>query len=204
MRIVSTRLLALTVGLVASGLFATAAPAEDYGPFREQKTKAGDVLADTRGMTLYTYDKDGQGQSACTSKCAGRRGRPPRRRPATSRAATSRPLSGRTGPCSGLAAASRSTRSRATRRRATRPATARATSGTSPSPTSTSFWCELNDPRLQGEGFKSSRFETDRRPRPTHLLARDGAGGEREAVLLAPYEMDLEGAARDCRGGLVA
>src|SRR5689334_1460801 len=30
---------------------------------------------------------------------------------------------------------------------------------------------ELNDPRLQGEGFKGSRFETDCCPRPTRLVA---------------------------------
>jgi len=30
--------------------------------------------------------------------------------------------------------------------------------------------CQLNDPRLQGEGFKKGRFEIDRRPRPPDLL----------------------------------
>src|SRR4051794_32722125 len=29
---------------------------------------------------------------------------------------------------------------------------------------------QLNDPRLQGEGFKRGRFEIDRRPRPPELL----------------------------------
>lgn len=33
-------------------------------------TATGDVLADQRGMTLYTYDKDPQGGSACTGLCA--------------------------------------------------------------------------------------------------------------------------------------
>jgi len=70
MRIVRTHSLALTVGVASLGLAATWAHAEDYGPFKEQKTKAGDVLADTKGMTLYTYDKDKSGESACTGKCA--------------------------------------------------------------------------------------------------------------------------------------
>lgn len=33
-------------------------------------TASGDVLADQRGMTLYTYDKDPTGGSACTGLCA--------------------------------------------------------------------------------------------------------------------------------------
>ena len=69
MRSARTRLLAAVIGASCLGL--TAGPhAEDYGPFKEQKTKAGDVLADAKGMTLYTYDKDKSGESACTGKCA--------------------------------------------------------------------------------------------------------------------------------------
>ena len=65
----SIRLVAIAAGL--SGLcLAAGSRAEDYGPFKEQKTKAGDVLADAKGMTLYTYDKDKSGESACTGKCA--------------------------------------------------------------------------------------------------------------------------------------
>ena len=65
----SIRLIAIAAGL--SGLCLAAGPrAEDYGPFKEQKTKAGNVLADAKGMTLYTYDKDKSGESACTGKCA--------------------------------------------------------------------------------------------------------------------------------------
>jgi predicted lipoprotein with Yx(FWY)xxD motif len=46
------------------------AQAEDYGPFKEQKTAAGTVLADPKGMTLYTYDKDEPGKSNCVDQCA--------------------------------------------------------------------------------------------------------------------------------------
>jgi predicted lipoprotein with Yx(FWY)xxD motif len=30
----------------------------------------GKVLTDAKGMTLYTFDKDGNGKSACNGKCA--------------------------------------------------------------------------------------------------------------------------------------
>ena len=33
-------------------------------------TKHGDVLTDSHGMTLYTFDQDSPGQSACMEKCA--------------------------------------------------------------------------------------------------------------------------------------
>jgi predicted lipoprotein with Yx(FWY)xxD motif len=70
MRVGTIRLVAIAAGLSALGLAATGARAEDYGPFKEQKTKSGNVLADAKGMTLYTYDKDKSGESACTGKCA--------------------------------------------------------------------------------------------------------------------------------------
>jgi predicted lipoprotein with Yx(FWY)xxD motif len=44
--------------------------ADEYGPFKEMKTSVGTVLSDAKGMTLYTYDKDGPGKSNCTGKCA--------------------------------------------------------------------------------------------------------------------------------------
>ncbi len=56
--------LALTAGM------ATAQAAEDYGPLKVQKTSTGNVLADSKGMTLYTFDKDTPGKSACTGDCA--------------------------------------------------------------------------------------------------------------------------------------
>jgi predicted lipoprotein with Yx(FWY)xxD motif len=67
----------LRIAIVASAalagvcLFAAGLQAEEYGPFKEQKTKLGTVLASPKGMTIYTYDKDQPGMSSCTGKCAG-------------------------------------------------------------------------------------------------------------------------------------
>jgi predicted lipoprotein with Yx(FWY)xxD motif len=46
------------------------ARAEDYGPLQVVKTPMGNVLADPKGMTLYTFDKDEPGKSNCTGECA--------------------------------------------------------------------------------------------------------------------------------------
>ena len=70
MRVGTIRLVAIAAGLAVLGFAAAGGRAEDYGPFKEQKTKSGNVLADAKGMTLYTYDKDKSGESACTGKCA--------------------------------------------------------------------------------------------------------------------------------------
>lgn len=51
---------------------AAMAAAEDNGPFKVQKTAIGTMLADPDGMTLYTFDKDTPGKSACTGECAVR------------------------------------------------------------------------------------------------------------------------------------
>jgi predicted lipoprotein with Yx(FWY)xxD motif len=60
-----------TVTLMAAlALAAIPAGAEDYGPMTVQKTKLGPVLADAKGMTLYTFDKDENGKSNCTGQCA--------------------------------------------------------------------------------------------------------------------------------------
>ena len=61
------RILALVV-LLASGLaFAAQMPQG----VRTQKSDAGTmVLADAKGMTLYTYDKDEPGKSNCNGLCA--------------------------------------------------------------------------------------------------------------------------------------
>jgi predicted lipoprotein with Yx(FWY)xxD motif len=39
-------------------------------PPKVAETPKGPALADSRGMTLYTFDKDSGGKSACTGKCA--------------------------------------------------------------------------------------------------------------------------------------
>jgi len=47
-----------------------AGPAVAAAPAHPVKTAKGQVLADARGMTLYTFDKDKPGQSNCNGKCA--------------------------------------------------------------------------------------------------------------------------------------
>jgi predicted lipoprotein with Yx(FWY)xxD motif len=45
---------------VASGAMAAEVPIQ----------KSGDTLVDAQGMTLYTFDKDTAGKSACNDRCA--------------------------------------------------------------------------------------------------------------------------------------
>jgi predicted lipoprotein with Yx(FWY)xxD motif len=47
-----------------------AAPAAMMAPAHPVETALGPVLADARGMTLYTFDKDAPGRSNCNGKCA--------------------------------------------------------------------------------------------------------------------------------------
>jgi predicted lipoprotein with Yx(FWY)xxD motif len=54
-----TALYCLSISLAAA-LDATAAPA----------SMKDDVLVDSKGMTLYTFDKDAGGKSACNGPCA--------------------------------------------------------------------------------------------------------------------------------------
>jgi predicted lipoprotein with Yx(FWY)xxD motif len=58
----------LVLGLCAAG--AAAQADEDYGPLKVMETTAGKVLTDPNGMTLYTFDKDNAGESACYDTCA--------------------------------------------------------------------------------------------------------------------------------------
>jgi predicted lipoprotein with Yx(FWY)xxD motif len=48
------------------------AHADDYasGAIKSMKTDKGEVLTDSKGMTLYTFDKDEKGTSNCYDKCA--------------------------------------------------------------------------------------------------------------------------------------
>jgi predicted lipoprotein with Yx(FWY)xxD motif len=52
---------------IAIGAFASAAVA---APAMIGNTDKGKVLTDAKGMTLYTFDKDSGGKSACNGKCA--------------------------------------------------------------------------------------------------------------------------------------
>jgi predicted lipoprotein with Yx(FWY)xxD motif len=46
--------------------------ADDYagGAIKSMNTAKGEVLTDAKGMTLYTFDKDAGGASACYDTCA--------------------------------------------------------------------------------------------------------------------------------------
>lgn len=60
----------LAAALAVAGLTAGGVLAAEYGPFKEQKTKLGELLVSPKGMTMYTYDKDQSGVSTCTGTCA--------------------------------------------------------------------------------------------------------------------------------------
>ena len=59
-----------SVPLAIVALLALAAPSYAAGPPRVGETTKGKVLVDDKGMTLYTFDKDAGGKSACNGKCA--------------------------------------------------------------------------------------------------------------------------------------
>lgn len=55
--------------LMVSALVLLSATAQ-AGTVMQGATSKGHVLTDGRGMTLYTFDKDAMGQSACVDACA--------------------------------------------------------------------------------------------------------------------------------------
>lgn len=57
--------------LPAAMLLAVAANGAAAAPLpKTADTPKGPALADAKGMTLYTFDKDAAGKSACNGKCA--------------------------------------------------------------------------------------------------------------------------------------
>ncbi|AWM88985.1 hypothetical protein [Microvirga sp. 17 mud 1-3] len=44
--------------------------AQGMAPAKVAETSKGKVLVDAKGMTLYTFDKDSAGKSACNGTCA--------------------------------------------------------------------------------------------------------------------------------------
>ena len=46
------------------------AMAQANGPANVAETSKGKVLVDAKGMTLYSFDKDADGKSACNGPCA--------------------------------------------------------------------------------------------------------------------------------------
>ena len=104
----------ITIAALAAAAIVTAACAGT--PTRTE----GGVLTDSNGMTLYTFDKDMNGKSACNGGCA--KNWPPLA--ASNEAMASGDYSiATTAPSSGPTRASRSTRGPRTRNPATRRAT---------------------------------------------------------------------------------
>jgi predicted lipoprotein with Yx(FWY)xxD motif len=70
MRIMTT--LGMTVLLLLAICVSSYADKKATAPagVKVQKTAAGEVLADSKGMTLYTFDRDTAGKSACNGPCA--------------------------------------------------------------------------------------------------------------------------------------
>jgi len=62
------RIASLAVG-AAVLLFAGAAVADHHAVKIAKKDGVGSYLADTKGMTLYTFKKDSAGKSACEGPC---------------------------------------------------------------------------------------------------------------------------------------
>ncbi len=64
MRVLISSAAVLALMLAASTGALAAAPA------KSAKTEKGEVLVDAKGMTLYVFDKDMGGKSACNDNCA--------------------------------------------------------------------------------------------------------------------------------------
>ena len=64
----STPLIRATFGIAI--MLAVAKSACAAGPPTTGNTDMGSALVDAKGMTLYTFDKDAGGKSACSGKCA--------------------------------------------------------------------------------------------------------------------------------------
>jgi predicted lipoprotein with Yx(FWY)xxD motif len=56
--------------LVAAFSLALASAAFAAPPTKTGTTTKGSVLTDAKGMSLYTFDKDSEGKSACNGPCA--------------------------------------------------------------------------------------------------------------------------------------
>ncbi len=60
----------ISLALATAMTFALAGAALAAPPTKTGTTAKGSVLTDPKGMTLYTFDKDTDGKSACNGPCA--------------------------------------------------------------------------------------------------------------------------------------
>ncbi len=59
------------IGSIASlSLLSMVLVANAAEPAKRMKTDSGEILVDQHGMTLYTFDRDTGGKSACSGMCA--------------------------------------------------------------------------------------------------------------------------------------
>ena len=61
----------LLAAIAATTLGMAGAAYAQMAPTKTGTTAKGPVLTDAKGMTLYTFDKDAGGKSACNGPCAG-------------------------------------------------------------------------------------------------------------------------------------
>ncbi|MGY0779614.1 COG4315 family predicted lipoprotein [Azospirillum argentinense] len=69
-RFTAAAAIALALGLVAPSGFAPSAFAQGAMPAKTGQSAGGPVLTDSKGMTLYVFDRDAGGKSACNGQCA--------------------------------------------------------------------------------------------------------------------------------------
>lgn len=60
----------ILAGALALSLAACAGTADMAAPAKTGNTALGPALVDAKGMTLYTFDRDSGGKSACNGQCA--------------------------------------------------------------------------------------------------------------------------------------
>jgi predicted lipoprotein with Yx(FWY)xxD motif len=70
MRKLAVLIASMAGGLVLPASLAHAGPYQAPYDVQVHKMAKGDVLTDSKGMTLYTFSKDGKGVSNCTGACA--------------------------------------------------------------------------------------------------------------------------------------
>ena len=62
---------AIIVTLAAAATLVTSLAVAQMAPTKTGESAKGKVLTNDAGMTLYVFDKDSGGKSACTGPCAG-------------------------------------------------------------------------------------------------------------------------------------
>ena len=58
------------LAVAAAVILGACSQPEDFGSLQVMETSLGPIMADAKGMTLYTYDADEPGKSNCVDQCA--------------------------------------------------------------------------------------------------------------------------------------